>query len=766
MINKELFQLKDEFLKDLRELEEKLDKKIERHSAVIEIRNQDQEDKLNLTIQKNSQLFEEIMEQKIKIEKISELNISQKKLNDMLISHELRINKLITENKRLTINYDKIITDNLIVPGYIGTSCLYRNLSEYLQSNINDIQKIKNEKENEKKITEDIRSKLDNFIKNMVALVDNTVTRCKEYTDNKQVYLENILNNKLVEFNEKNMDLRTQLFANLSKTNKEFEKFSEKINEFGDLKIEINNEINTKINELKNAIEENKNNTNKNIEEFKNSINEITEKFDNLNKNQNNSISNLKKNEEFSTQNLKAKIYKKREELLNNSKIKKRSNKRGSLFRNRTQKTYTIKNSKIEDKKYNLDSKVIEKEENKTVIEFEKSDDESSNKIDEENIIINGNLFNEEKKEEDIKKENEEIKNNKIDEIKENYINNENQLNQVENKSNINQNKLSDKKKINLDLKNITNYNKDVLEKRLNSYYVNSIKTTVNKLVKKPEDNNYETILAKENKISIPKIIYNLKKNEKDKSDNVFNTNKNMMKKNNITKTTYNRKIETRNNISKSTSNSYNHIHISKEKEKVKEKEKDKDKDKDKERDLKSINSDRSIFGNINLYNTSSKFYNSIETQTKKIFFKNKTRYQFPKIGFSYKIINLGSDIDFKERNLEAIQKIKENSKMNIDLSIPLTNTYKSYQKKKNEKKIKKFTLNELPSKDGIIKHNFNLPIFNNIILNNNSFYKKKYQSIDYEYTNLKKNKYSEGDHSIESVKSTKIKIIADKHLK
>ena len=535
MINKDLLQLKDEFLKDIRELEEKLEKKLERHSAVIEIRNQDQENKLNLAIQKNSQLFEDMMEQKIKIEKISELNISQKKLNDMLISHELRINNLITESKRLTINYDKIITDNLVVPGYIGASCLYKNLSEYLQSNINDIQKMKNEKENDKKITEDIRSKLDNFIKNMITLVDNTVTRCKEYTDNKQVYLENILNNKLVEFNEKNMDLRTQLFANLSKTNRELEKFSEKINEFENLKMEINEEINTKINELKNRIEENKNNTNKNIEEFKNSINEITEKFDNLNQNINNSKLNLRKNEEFSASNLKAmRASYKREELMNNSKSKKKTHMpKGSLFRNKTLKVYTIMNSKTKDKKDTLDSKEADKEENKTVIEFEKSD-ESSNRIDDENIINNSNLFKEEKKEEDIKKESEETNNNKINETKEDNKNNENPINQIENKSNIEQNKQNDKdkKKINLDLKNITNYNKDILEKRLNSYYVNNIKTTVNKLTKKSEtNNNDDTILVKDNKLRIPKIISNLKKNEKDKISNVLNTNKKKKKK-------------------------------------------------------------------------------------------------------------------------------------------------------------------------------------------------------------------------------------------
>ena len=150
IINKELLLLKDEFLKEIRDLETKLNSKLEKQSIIIGCQNQEQEDKINLTIQKNEQLYENMLDQKMKLEKIS---VSQKKLNDMLISHEMRINTLLTENKKLFLNYDKIIADNLIVPGYIGSSCPYKNLSEYLQYNINEIQKIKNEKESDKKIT-------------------------------------------------------------------------------------------------------------------------------------------------------------------------------------------------------------------------------------------------------------------------------------------------------------------------------------------------------------------------------------------------------------------------------------------------------------------------------------------------------------------------------------------------------------------------------------------------------------------------------------
>ena len=352
MINKELLELKNEFLKELREIETKLDKKLENHSIILDIKNQEQEDKINLTVQKNEQLYDTMLNQKLKLEKISELNISQKKLNDMLISHEMRINTLITENKKLIKNYDKIITD-LSVPGYIGSSCMYRNISEYIQNNINEIQKIKNDKDYDKKLTEDIKNKLDNFMKNMLTLVDNTVTRCNQYTDNKQVYLENILKNKLIEFNEKNMDLRTQIFSNFSKANQQVEKFGIKLNELKNIENKINNEIKIQFQEIKNNFEEDKNYLKQNIDEilqFRNSLNDIIDKkLDNFNKNQKNKLDfKLNKAGKVLSPNIKSFTgTNNREDLMNQLNIKSTmniNNLKNENFKNKTIKRYTMIN--------------------------------------------------------------------------------------------------------------------------------------------------------------------------------------------------------------------------------------------------------------------------------------------------------------------------------------------------------------------------------------------------------------------------------------
>ena len=285
-------------------------------------------------------------------------------------------------------------------------------------------------------------------------------------------------------------------------------------------------------------------------------------------------------------------------------------------------------------------------------------------------------------------------------------------------------------------------------------FYVSNIKTSNNQKKTIPEINYNETIVNIENKIKIPKIIARLKIKEKEKINHIFKSNKNIIKNYNLDKDNYTITLEARNNISKSTNNTYNYIQVSKEKEKTKENEK--------EKDLKSINSDRAKLEKKNIYNTSQKNYNSIETQTPKLIFKNKNQ---SKIGFNYKIINLGSNINFKERNIEHLQNLKENTKVNIDLSIPLTNTYKAYQKRKYEKNNKKILLNEMNAKGTNININpkFILPIFNNNdLFKNNSFYKRKYQSIEYENTNIRNKKNTEIDRSIESVKSSKIKLITE----
>ena len=254
MVNKEIVELKELFYKELREMDSSTKIKLSNLSNLIEEKNKEQEEKINLTIQKNEQLYNNIINEKNKLDKIGQIFVTQKKLNDMIMSQELKLKELFQSIQRLNTNYDKIILDNLTVPGFVGSSCVYKNLSEYIQYNIKEMEKIKIEKESVKKIVEEMKHKIDGLMKNILNLLDNSVKRCNIYTDKKQKYIEEFIQHKLVEINEKNMDFRTQIFTNLSNNEQRVDNFEDQIRELKDLKVSIKNDIDNIINDFEEKI--------------------------------------------------------------------------------------------------------------------------------------------------------------------------------------------------------------------------------------------------------------------------------------------------------------------------------------------------------------------------------------------------------------------------------------------------------------------------------------------------------------------------------
>ena len=768
MINKEIVELKNEFLKEIREVETKLDKKIEKQSLILDTRNKEHEEKINSNIKKNEELYDIMLKEKVQIEKLSELFVSYKKLNDMLMSHEIRINNMLAQNNKLSQNYNKILTDYLSVPGYIGASCQYKTLSEYIQNNIIEMAKLKNQKESEKRVSEDIKSKLDNFMKNMLNLVDNTLTRCNQYTDSKHIFIENMLNSKLVEFREKNMELRTQIFSNFSQTTNEVESFKSQLNELNNLKETITEDIEKKFDEMKSEYEENKHHIKKNMEEiikYKNSLNELIDrKFEHLSKKQKNinnsnsyyrnEYSKPKKNENVTNIKISRTINKKEEDtnavkrISTNNNLNNKINE--ELVKSKIIKRNTALNAEISNKV------LIDLKKGKENDKSNLSDEQSSN--EENNVTVTNNALKEEDNQ--IKEDNKEESSNPQlpteikNDVDDNKLN-DNQNNNDNDKDNVNANEKNDNDdKKDEEIKIINNDNKENIidtkhyntienttsVKALDPPYVGSTK---NKIDQKIKNSDINTIIPKDKNIIIPKLS-SILTHEKEKLNINFLTNRNIQSKNTISIDDIKKlkRVETRNVIIKS--NTLNHYF-----------------QEPKEKELKTIHSDRSIFER-HFFKTSQKF-NNIQTQTAKIILNNKKKAKFPNIGFSYKVINLGSDIKFRDIQLEKIQELKENAKINVDLSSPLTNTYRAYQKKKKEKNNQQIQSNELilnkrinrsPNRQNVI-----LPSFktcDSFHRNNN---RNKYKSVE-----KKKRKNTDYEYSLESrsPKSPKAKLMSE----
>ena len=239
----ELNTFKEELLKRMREFETKMTSQITNKELTLNADYQAFTSKINVLMNNNKEMISAITSQKVKFDKISELESFKNKTDSMLITHEIRIKNNIDEIEKIKTKYDKIISDNLYVSGYIGNSCQFRNLAEYLNFNIAEVSRLKMEKDQLKRDIKDIRNKFDGIMKSMVNMNDNTAKLCNNYTDTKQEYFQIQLNNAIKEVNQKSMDMRVVMQKFQNESDQKIVEIREEVNKLIKSESNLNNVV-------------------------------------------------------------------------------------------------------------------------------------------------------------------------------------------------------------------------------------------------------------------------------------------------------------------------------------------------------------------------------------------------------------------------------------------------------------------------------------------------------------------------------------------
>ena len=250
----ELNTFKEELLKRMREFETKMTSQITNKELTLNADYQAFTSKINVLMNNNKEMISAITSQKVKFDKISELESFKNKTDSMLITHEIRIKNNIDEIEKIKTKYDKIISDNLYVSGYIGNSCQFRNLAEYLNFNIAEVSRLKMEKDQLKRDIKDIRNKFDGIMKSMVNMNDNTAKLCNNYTDTKQEYFQIQLNNAIKEVNQKSMDMRVVMQKFQNESDQKIVEIREEVNKLIKSESNLNNVVNDNISANKKII--------------------------------------------------------------------------------------------------------------------------------------------------------------------------------------------------------------------------------------------------------------------------------------------------------------------------------------------------------------------------------------------------------------------------------------------------------------------------------------------------------------------------------
>ena len=195
---------KDEIMKRIRLLENKLNSDLTSNITLTSLNFEKIETKINAISQNNKSLLELITKQNVTIERISEHENFRKRTEQTLVTHEIKIKNILQELDRIKLKYDKIINENLLIPGYIGPGGTYKNLGEYILYEINEFQKIKND-------TEFVKNKVDNSTKTALNLIKNSLSQFQKYTDDKYKDAQVMVDRKYFHFSEKILELQSEL---------------------------------------------------------------------------------------------------------------------------------------------------------------------------------------------------------------------------------------------------------------------------------------------------------------------------------------------------------------------------------------------------------------------------------------------------------------------------------------------------------------------------------------------------------------------------
>ena len=316
MSNDEIKSLKNEFYKEIHEVENRINQKILKKFQDDEENLAEYIKKFNKMFKRGESLLNSMTSQIVNFDKINELENFRNKIDSIMISHEIRINNNIKDIEEMKFRYDREINENLTVPGFVGPSCKFKTISGYISSNIDEISKIKIENEVFKKENKDLKKKVEEIIKTCLNLIDNTNTKFLQHVDVKTRNIEQFLNMKLGEFNYKIVDFKSLLMTqknakdieealmnelkNNNYTKSEIdEKIKDILNNFEtnikDVKMECSNDnilVKISIEKIEKEIIE----INKNIKEIKNKIKEISQNQIQIMKKNNSLIKEMKYN--------------------------------------------------------------------------------------------------------------------------------------------------------------------------------------------------------------------------------------------------------------------------------------------------------------------------------------------------------------------------------------------------------------------------------------------------------------------------------------
>ena len=247
--SRDYIHFKNDVLKDIHGLDKRLSEQIKIKNKSYDAILCDFKERLEKIEKDNKVSNLNIFEIKSKINQFNELFTYKQNIDNTIYSQEMRIKITMEEVYRLKSKYEKIINDNLIIPGLIGGSFRFKNLKDYIQFLSMEMSRVKSWQEEHKKLDLEFKKKIDNIPVNMVTMLDSAAKQNKEYNEQRQKENAEYLENKIEEFNDRIKEIKNEYLESIKNYE---EKLNEQINSFISIKNDILSEVDDKINKARN----------------------------------------------------------------------------------------------------------------------------------------------------------------------------------------------------------------------------------------------------------------------------------------------------------------------------------------------------------------------------------------------------------------------------------------------------------------------------------------------------------------------------------
>ena len=175
----------NDMLTDLKKLELQINSKVSNINQTLSSKTNEYDSKFKKISENITELISQLAERKYDNDRVEELLSIQNKFSEQIIENQSRISIIDKHLEESIFRYDKMILENLQLPGIIGNSCKFKNCRMFFENIYNELKLNQKYKEQEQTLLKGFQEKvgtkifkLENELKKLYQSV-NTICQAK-----------------------------------------------------------------------------------------------------------------------------------------------------------------------------------------------------------------------------------------------------------------------------------------------------------------------------------------------------------------------------------------------------------------------------------------------------------------------------------------------------------------------------------------------------------------------------------------------------------